>query len=137
MHPLTLSELTPKITEHQVPELDALVYVKELSVKTLISIYDQKDASNLHIAAQLVHGSIVTGPEDATPLFPSLEFVLGLPNKVFAPLSKLAQASAGIDSESTQAVLNDTVDAMASDAGIAEAVKAELGNDEAPTTESP
>lgn len=136
MQPLTLEAILPKITQHEVSELNALVYVKDLSVEALMAIYDQKDASNIHIAAQLVHASIVKGAEDFSPLFPSLQAVLDLPHKLFTPLSKLAQESAGIDSESTQDVLNDTVDAMASDAGIAEQVKAELGNDETPTPDS-
>jgi hypothetical protein len=120
----------PKILTREIAGLGTL-YVKDVFLSDLEAFnqFDVPFIKNLF----LTH--VVT--ENGDPLFENVEAIGHLPLSVFKILQVEVMAALTLSIESQTALLNDTVDAMASDAGIAEAVKAELGNDETPTTESP
>ena len=120
-----------KLIKREIEGLGTL-YVKDLFLADL-ELFNNRQI-DVPFLKNLILNHAVT--EQGQPIFETIEAFDILPLSVFKVLQDEVMAALTLSLDSQKTVLNDTVDAMASDAGIAEAVKAELGNDETPTTES-
>lgn len=129
MSALTLSTLTQsKVVPVEVPELTGTLYVRELTVGQLLAVGQEQQHNNLEFVQNLFFAVICD--EQGHPMFSSLEQAGQIPPSILKILEPYVMKALGLLTEVATQITEDTVNSLASDPAMAQAVVNELGNGE-------